>query len=91
MGTFTATKNTEQHLNHVRTMRNRYLRVTDFYVSAESHLAAEDRARVEAWRSLLRNCTNPPPGQQAAVPGYSAADLPESVKTALKLEFGEES
>lgn len=88
MGSFSATKNTEQHLNGVRYLRNRYLRITDFYVSADSHLGPEDRARVEAWRDLLRNCTNPPAGQQAAVPDFMAADLPDGVKTALKLEFG---
>ena len=87
MGSFKATKNTEAHLDKIRLQRNRILLLTDYAVAADSPLDPGSISAVQNYRTLLRDCTNPPPGTMATLPDYTNAGLPAGIVRAIRLEL----
>ncbi len=70
---YIASKNSNNHLRTFRVVRDKLLAATDFYYLSDT---PDVPPGVPEYRQALRDCTNPPPGQQATLPDPASFGLP---------------
>lgn len=81
---FKATKNSPANLAILRANRDKLLGATDWCMMPDAPISEEDRLKVKAYRSLLRNCTTAEPGAVATLPDLETVDLPAKLKASLR-------